>query len=278
MLTTRLFSPAAILWQVDREMALLLGGGRALLMQLAHPKIAAGVAAHSGFQADPVGRLTRTMTTMWSIVFDEPLQAELSLRRMQHLHGRVRGAIPSGEGVPAGTPFSALDPDLLLWVHATLIDSAIETYDRFVRPLSKGEREHYYDDSLRLAEALGVPPYLVPRSLTEFNIYVADMLGGSEVAVGPLAQSLAREILWPKRAALRPAGPLLRLLSAGLLAPGLRSSYDLPWNTSRAAIFETIAAATRLVLPIVPRVIRVAPHARRAERARAAVGAATGSA
>ncbi|TMA12144.1 MAG: DUF2236 domain-containing protein, partial [Deltaproteobacteria bacterium] len=132
----RFFSPEMTIWRIDREMALLLGGGRALLMQLAHPKVAAGVADYSHFREDPLARLYRTMNTMWSIVFDQESEARASLGRVTDIHRRVQGLIQAGEPLPPGTPYDALDPALLLWVHATLVDSALLTYDLFVEPLS----------------------------------------------------------------------------------------------------------------------------------------------
>ena len=98
-------------------MVLLAAGGRALLMQLAHPKVAAGVVQHSDFQADPLARLHRTMSAMWSIVFDKEPQARESLERVARVHTRVRGQVGLGEGVLAGARYDANDQDLLLWVH-----------------------------------------------------------------------------------------------------------------------------------------------------------------
>ena len=132
----RFFSPDAMIWQVDREMVLLLAGGRALLMQLAHPKVAAGVAEHSHFKADPLGRLYRTMSAMWSIVFDETSAARASLEQVKSVHRRIHGMVSPAESLPFGTHYDALDIELLLWVHATLIDSAMVAYDF----LSSGSR------------------------------------------------------------------------------------------------------------------------------------------
>ena len=133
-----IFDPASKIWMVHREMVLLLAGGRALLMQLAHPKVAAGVAAHSRFQEDPLGRLYRTMSRMWSIVFDEEPQAREALRRVAMVHKRVRGNVPLDEPSHAGAAYDASDQELLLWVHATLIDSAMVAYNLFVEPLNSG--------------------------------------------------------------------------------------------------------------------------------------------
>src|SRR5262249_32261449 len=135
----RFFSPDTMIWQVDREMVLLLAGGRALLMQLAHPKVAAGVAKHSHFRDDPLGRLYRTMGAMWSIVFDEASKARASLEQVKNVHRRIHGIISPAESVSLGTPYDALDVKLLLWVHATLVDSAMVAYDLFVKRFAADE-------------------------------------------------------------------------------------------------------------------------------------------
>jgi uncharacterized protein (DUF2236 family) len=134
------FSPDRMIWQVDREMVLLLAGGRALLMQLAHPKVAAGVAEHSHFKNDPLGRLYRTMSAMWSIGFDETSAARASLEQVKSVHRRIHGIVSPAESLPFGTPYDALDVELLLWVHATLIDSAMVAYDIFGKPLAPDEK------------------------------------------------------------------------------------------------------------------------------------------
>jgi uncharacterized protein (DUF2236 family) len=130
------FERGSKIWQVNREMVLLLAGGRALLMQLGHPKVAAGVAEHSRFQQDPFARLRRTMSAMWSIVFDPQPQARAALERVELRHKSVRGVVPVGEPAQGGAPYDAFEQDLLLWVHATLIDSALVAYGRFVAPLA----------------------------------------------------------------------------------------------------------------------------------------------
>ncbi|HKX49563.1 MAG TPA: oxygenase MpaB family protein, partial [Candidatus Binatia bacterium] len=150
--TGQLFSPHSIIWQVDREMALLLAGGRALLLQLAHPKVAAGVAQYSRFQQNPLARLQRTMSAMWSIGFDESAKAYAALQRVGDIHKRVHGTVEDHEAVARGTPYDARDPQLLMWVHATLIDSAMVAYDLFVKPLSLQEKARYYEESKKLAE------------------------------------------------------------------------------------------------------------------------------
>lgn len=263
----RFFSPDSQIWKVDREMVLLASGGRALLMQLAHPKIAAGVADHSHFQSDPFGRLYRTMTAMWSIVFDERTGARAALARVQSRHEKVSGRVPPDEPLHANRSYDAFDQELLLWVHATLIDSAIVSYDRFVAPLSAREKIAYYEDSKRLACLFDIEEEMIPRSLKEFEHYLERMLSGSALAIGPTARSLSHDILYARPWIFKPAGPLFRFVTTGLLPEKLRNAYGLRWSKQKEKILSLLAKAVRASLPLVPRPVRIVPHARVAEKA-----------
>jgi uncharacterized protein (DUF2236 family) len=262
----RFFSPDMMIWQVDREMVLLLAGGRALLMQLAHPKVAAGVAQHSRFKEDPLGRLYRTMSAMWSIVFDEASAARASLEQVKGVHRRIHGMIAPAESLAFGTRYDALDMELLLWVHATLIDSAMIAYAIFVKPFAPNQKSEYYEDSKKLARLFEIPEMLVPSSLVEFDRYMDRMLSGNEIAVGPTASALAKEILCPSPWVLKPAAPLFRLVSAGLLPERLREAYGLGWNERKEKKFRLFAKGIRGLLPMVPGPLRIVPNARAAEK------------
>jgi len=245
---------------------LLAAGGRALLMQLAHPKVAAGVADHSRFQDHPFDRLYRTMNAMWSIVFDEQSRARTALESLERRHRQVRGVVPSREPSRGGTPYDALDQELLLWVHATLIDSAMIAFDRFVRALPSQEKIAYYDDSKELASLFGIDQKIVPTSLRDFDAYMERMLNSNVIAVGPTAKNLARDILyaWPRL--FRPAGPMFRFVTSGLLPEKLRHGYDLNWSKQREKRLALLAAVIRSALPLVPSPLRIVPNARAAEK------------
>src|SRR3977135_156574 len=141
MVRAGLFREDAITRRVNRENILLLGGGRALLMQLAHPKVAAGVDEHSDFRTHPIRRLRRTVLMTMAIVFGERETALAAARAVNQTHARVRGQ-----------EYRALDPDLLVWVHAALVDSALVTYQAFVQRLTATEREDFYQESKLLGE------------------------------------------------------------------------------------------------------------------------------
>ena len=248
-----LFAPDSAIRRVDGEMALLLGGGRALLMQLAHPKVAQGVAEHSGFEADPFARLRGTLQAMTTIVYGSEAQAMRMAAAVKSVHRDVRG-----EG------YYANDPALLLWVHATLVDTALVVHRRFLRPLSERDAAAFYDDSMVLAEVLGVPRRLQPSTLPEFQEYVRDTVAGLEVTdTGRLlAQKVFRpKVPWFTEPVAEPVIGLARQVTIGLLPRSLREGFGFTWDARRKAALMTAAAAARTVLPRVPSPLRRFPAA-----------------
>jgi uncharacterized protein (DUF2236 family) len=254
-----LFRPDSVTWRVNQEPALLLGGGRALLMQLAHPGVAAGVAEHSDFRHRPLDRLLRTLELTLALTFGTRTEALAAAHQINVVHQRVRG-----------NGYSATDPRLLLWVHATLIDSALVTYAAFVGPLSAGEREAYYQDAKLIGGLLGLANSRYPATLTEFDVYLAGMLGGPELVVDERARELASAVLRPPLPRVPPpAFRPLGAITAGLLPASLRLDYDLPWGRLERAGFAAVRAALPRALRVLPRRFREVPPARTA-RVRAA--------
>jgi uncharacterized protein (DUF2236 family) len=242
-----LFPDDAVIRRVSGEAILLLGGGRALLMQLAHPKVAAGVADHSGFERDPFGRLRRTLEATYTIVFGTRREADLVARQIWAVHEHVTGA-----------DYHANDPELLMWVHATLTDTALRVHGRFLRSLSAAEAERYYEDSIVVAEVLGVPRSMQPADLKAFRQYMRDMVGSLEVT--ETARELAGAVLHPRLPFVaEPGMALARTLTAGLLPRPLRQQFGLGWDRNRKAALLFAGAASRTVLPRVPSLVRRAP-------------------
>jgi uncharacterized protein (DUF2236 family) len=165
-----------------------------------------------------------------------------------------------------GELYSAFDQELLLWVHATLIDSALVAYDLFVARLSTAERQGYYSDSRKLAQLFGIDHARIPQTLGAFEGYLAGRLKSGEIAAGSTAKRLAQSILYPRPWILRPAGPLFRLLTAGLLPETLRRSYGFAWNEKRERRYLLASRSIRTLRPLVPAPLRIVPNARVAER------------
>jgi uncharacterized protein (DUF2236 family) len=202
--------------RVNGEALVLLGGPRALLMQLAMPGVAAGVDEHSDFRRRPLARLWRTLSLSYSLALGPAEEARRAAAAINRAHRGV-----------AGPGYSARDPRLLLWVDATLVDSALAAYSAFVRPLSRAEREAYWRASRELAPLLGIPPGALPRTYGGFRAYV-DGVVREELRVDARARELGARVL-------RPLGwvpgagyaPLVEITSA-LLPASLRRAYGLP--------------------------------------------------
>src|SRR5262245_35630192 len=244
-----LYSEGSITRRINRENVLLLGGGRALLMQLAHPKVAAGVDEHSDFRRRPLYRLRRTIRLTMAIVFGDRETALAAARVVNQAHGHVRGK-----------NYRALDPDLLLWVHATLVDSALVTYETFVRPLSASERDEFYQESKLLGELLGIPDGTFPARYGDFQRYVDGMIAGGEVRVGPVARELGALVLRPRLRLLPgPAMVPFEVVTAGLLPPVLREQYGLRWSRASERLFRLFVIAIPRLVAVTPPVLRVWP-------------------
>jgi uncharacterized protein (DUF2236 family) len=244
-------------------MVLLAGGGRALLLQVAHPLVAAGVEQHSGYREDPWGRLLRTLDVTTRIVFGDAKTSDAASRRLDRVHTRVTGVASDG------TPYDARSPDLLLWVWATLVETSLLVYTRYVRPLPADDLHRYYDEQTRFALACGVPDGHWPASYPAFNEWFADMVA-TELHVTDAARDVAAATLRPAvPMPARPAFEALNLVTVGLLPPTLREDYGFDWGPRRERVLNASTAAVRRLLPLLPALVREFPPARAARRASA---------
>lgn len=241
--------------RINAERVILLGWSRAILLQLAHPLIAAGVDEHSTFRGGPVTaavRLHHTVHAMLALIFGTPAAQAQTLEHIRAIHRRVNGRLPAAAGrFPAGTPYSAEDPELLRWVHATLVESMILAYDVLVAPLSPAERDAYCEEGAPIAIALGARDHEVPRRWEALHAYVASMLASDALAVSPQARRLADAVIAPPLAwAIAPATWTNRLVTASLLPPRIRDEYGFTWRPGdqrRAErVLRTVAALRRL--------------------------------
>ncbi len=259
-----MFGPDSEAWRLDREAMLLLGAGpRALLMQLAHPAVAAGVDEHSDFRADPWRRLDGTLRSYLRIIYGSTAAARDEIRRLNALH---RGITGSG--------YDARDPALSMWVHATLVDSTIIVNDAWAGPLSRDQAARFYDETKPIARAFGIPESYLPADLAAFDAYLADQLRpGGPVQVGPVARELAEAILHPPlpgvlgRAGLDPRLYDWTLWPAlGLLPQTIREAYGFRWGPLERAVSGWLAITWRAWMPVLPRSFRQMPQALAADR------------
>jgi len=260
-----LYGPESEAWRLNREAMLLLGAGpRALLLQLAHPLVAAGVDEHSDFRLDPWRRLQGTLRSYLTIVYGTATAARAEIRRLNGLHRSI-----------AGAGYTARDPDLALWVHATLVDTTIAAYDAWLEPMPRDQRARYYAETLPIGRAFGVPADLLPPDLSAFESYVASMLApDGPIRVSPVASDLADAVLHP------PLGPVMPALAAvparfyawtlwpsiGLLPASVRTDYGFRWGPIERAVSAWLVAGWRGWRPLLPVTFRQMPQALAADR------------
>lgn len=235
------FAPDSVIRRVgNTPVTPFLGGGTAVLLQVAHPLVAAGVADHSDYQHDLWPRLARTLRALYLITFGTKAEAERAGAAVQAVHAHVRGTTRSQLGsFPAGTPYSANDPELMLWVHATLVHASLSAYQRFEHELSRAEQESYYRDMVTVAQLFGTPATVIPRTVADFRDYVAAQIGSRTITVTPTAREIAQVILHaPLPTPMRMLGPAHRLATAAQLPPRLRHGYDLRWTPRHARLLS----------------------------------------
>ena len=253
--------PGSPVWEVAADARLLAGAGAALVLQVAHPTVAAGVREHSDFARDPWGRLVRTLDFTNALVYGGPGPAIDAGRRVWALHARINGVTPGGR------PYSAREPEAYAWVHATLADSIVASHRMFVGALDGAEVERFWAQWRELGRLVGVAVTELPERWSGFEAYrermIAGHLGDNDVVREVLAALRApappplptiAASAW--RFARIPVGRLLALATVGLLPPALRERLGLGWGRFEALELRALAAASCAVTPILPRSVR----------------------
>jgi len=250
--------------RVNRERMVLISWGRAVLLQLAHPLVAAGVADHSHFRdstAAMLARFARTVRAMCAFTFGPPAAASRTARHILRVHSRVHGTLTEAVGpYPVGTFYTAEDPALLTWVHATLVESVLLAYETLVAPLSTTERDLYCQASRVMEHWLQVPAGTFPGTWDELRRYLATMFTSGHITVSATARALARHLLWPPLPPLlQPAAALLRVVTLGWLPAPIRADYGFAISATETRRLRAIIALIRVTLPLWPEQLRFWP-------------------
>ncbi|NUR63525.1 MAG: DUF2236 domain-containing protein [Catenulispora sp.] len=234
--------------RVNAEACIFAAAGRAILLQVAHPKVGRGVAEHSRFTEDPLKRLRGTLFYVYGTGFGTPEESAWIAATVNRIHKHV-----------TGPGYSADDPDLQVWVAATLFDSAVLIYEKTLGPMPAAMQEKFCQESARYATSLGCPPELWPSSIAEFNEYWQQQVDRLEVTDD--AKRICRDLMYNKTIPwyLRLLQPANRLVTAGLLPERVRDQFGLPWSARREKLFRLTMRATRLTYPWVPRRVRQLP-------------------
>jgi uncharacterized protein (DUF2236 family) len=284
--TPPVLGPDSLVWQLGGDWTVLLGGGRALLLQVSHPVVAAGVEQYSDFRANPWKRLTGTLDLYLSVVFGGEQRARRAGADLRSLHRDIKGVDADGRR------YHALDPEAFAWVHATLVDSAVQMIERFRQPLSPAERERYYAEMGQVGALYGLRAEDLPADWSSFQKYLdekmrtrlrdsatvrdvlASVMHPARPPVLPVPDRLWRAGSWPGAA-------LARLVTIGTLPQPLRELLGLRWTEGQQRALEAGQRLIRRVGPTLPDRLRLMPpayEARRRERdRRAAPAPASGS-
>ncbi|MDL4777040.1 oxygenase MpaB family protein [Actinomadura xylanilytica] len=222
------------------EPAVMLAAGRALLLQVAHPKVAQGVADHSDLRKRPLDRLFGTLDFLTIVAFGTEEEAERMGRAIRRMHERITGPGYSGN-----------DPDLQVWVNATLIDAALYVYERILRSPSGDLAADYIDQARYVADVLGCPPGAQPPDIAAFRRYTDGMIASLEVT--DEGREVARAVLWSRKLRwLWPALWLNRFITTGLLPEPIREQYGLPWSPRRDRVLWSLLRTGAFGYRLVP--------------------------
>ncbi len=262
------FSDDSMVRRVHRELVVAFAGPRALLLQATHPLAFSALFAHTSALDEPYERLNRTARVMDTIVWGSREDADRVTRRVRAMHRRVRGELTEPAGrFPAGTPYRADDPVFLLWVLASLVDSSLVVYDRYVARLGRDERDAYWQEYKQVGRLFALRDRDLPGTIEDFDAYLRGMLDGPDLHVGDYAREQAIDIVMrpPVPLAARGLLELVNQTTIGLLPPRVRRLYGFGWDPARGLAHGVGAEYTRRVLlPVLPSVLRHVPSSRAA--------------
>ena len=251
------FGPGSVSWQVHREVTVLFGGARAVLMQAAHPLVIAGARETGFYERNPWKRLQRTLVLTYTITFGTKAEADAAAERINDVHARVKGV-----DAETGLPYDGLDPELLLYVHACLVESALLFERLTVGRLDARGRQRFHEEQMLAAEMVGIPRAMVPPTVRELRAYLQGVYDSGIPRVGEAARRVAALFRDPPREAeWRPVLKGVSRLAFGTLPPELRRLYGIEVGGGRRAAMCATFAATRALRPLLPPRYRfIAPY------------------
>jgi uncharacterized protein (DUF2236 family) len=251
------FGPESVSWQVHREVTVLFGGARAVLMQAAHPLVIAGARESGIYERNPWRRLQRTLMLTYAITFGSKAEAQAAADRINEVHARVKGVDPV-----TGLSYDALDPELLLWVHACLIDSALLFERLTVGRLDQAGRQRFHEEQLLAAEMVGIPRESVPPTVPELRAYIQSVIDGGILRVTDAAWRVAELFRDPPPdAQWRPVLRAVSLFAFATLPPEIREMYGIRVGPAKRAAMTASFPATRVLRPLLPSRFRfIAPY------------------
>ena len=251
------FGPDSVSWQVHREVTVLFGGARALLMQAAHPLVLAGANQTGMYERNPWKRLQRTLILTYTLTFGTKAQAHAAADKINEVHTRINGVDPV-----TGLRYDALDPELLLYVHACLVDSALLFEQLTVGRLDDAGRQRFHEEQMLAAELCLVPRDLIPPTVPALRAWMADLEDRGDLLVTDGARRVAQLFLDPpEEAEWRTVLPGVARLAFATLPPTLREQYGFDVGPVKQAAVRATLAALRVARPVLPARFRyIAPY------------------
>ena len=265
--------PGSVVWRTSGDWTMMLGGGRALILQVAHPTVAAGVSQFSDYESAPWERLTGTLDLYLRVIYGGRSESTVEAgERLRDLHKRIKGVDAYGNR------YHALDPHAFHWVHATLVDSMVEMNARFARrPLNTLEKELFYEEMCEVAKLYGLRDQDMPPDWSAFRDYFDEMVA-TELKDSETLQNVIRSVFRPAKPPVLPVPDrvwniaswpgveLLRLTTVASLPPRLRRKAGLEWSREKELALRAQAAAIRSVFARLPDRLRLMPPAYAARR------------
>jgi uncharacterized protein (DUF2236 family) len=251
----------SLLRRVHEQRAVgLMYGQRALCVGAVKPLNYVGTSEHTRSKLTPFRRITHTAAMFETVFFGSRAQADGVLEMVRRMHERVRGALPQDAGAhyPAGTPYSALDPELMVWTVAVIADSAQWFYEHLVRPLTNGEREALWQDYIRFAELFQTPREAVPATYADFRAWYEHQLAGPDLFLTEEARYMGHVSAFqiPMAPSRQPVKRVHDLVMLGSLPARVRELYGLRYTPAHAAACAAVLATARLTRPLTPRSLR----------------------
>jgi len=237
----------------------LLYGQRALLIGALEPLTYTGTMASTTSGDRPFERLARTAKIQETVLLGTREEADRALAAVHRLHQRIKGTLSETAGThPAGTPYSALDPKLMLWTLAVIADSGRAMYETMVRPLTAGEREDLWRDYVRFGELFGLPRSEVPASYGEFSAWWQERLSSPDLGATPHGLEMAPLVAFEQPVPTAARGNLLlqNHIIKGTLPARVREIFGIRWTGAHEASFRAVTAAHRRAHDLLPRQMR----------------------
>ena len=254
------FPEGSILRRVHSERAVgLFYGQRALMIGALNPLAFVGTTEHTNAKLKPFQRLSHTAEVFETIFFGTRAEADKALAFVHRLHERVSGEMPEDAGrVAAGTPYSAFDPELMLWTLAVIADSGPFFYELFIDRLDDDEQERLWQEYVRFGELFGMPRDVAPASHREFRDWFDGMLDSDEMHLTPDARVIGYATAFeiPMPAYRAPAKAVHDLIMLGSLPARVREIYGIGYSARQRAAFRAVVRTLRGARPFTPRSVR----------------------